>query len=55
MRIKKLDNGNLLVPQRIEDNDLLGDAIIEVTPDDSEYKKYLEHLTNMSLKIKERL
>ena len=42
MEIKKLSNGTLLVPRRIEEDGTIGDIVLEIHPSDPEYKKYLE-------------
>jgi len=42
MEIKKLSNGTLLVPRRIEEDGTIGDIVLEIHPSDPEYEKYLE-------------
>ncbi len=42
MWIKKLENGTLQVPKRVEDDGIVGDTVIEITPDHVDYKKHLE-------------
>ncbi len=42
MEIKKLSDGTLLVPHRIEEDGFIGDTILEIHPSDPEYQKYLE-------------
>ncbi len=46
MTVKKLDNGNLLVPRRAEGEDgMLGDSMVEIGPDDSEYAAWITWIT----------
>lgn len=40
MEAKRLENGNLLVPMRAEDNGTVGDGMIEVTPDNPLYRQW---------------
>ena len=42
MRIIMLNNKTLLVPKRIGDGDTIIDAMVEIQPDEDDYKKYLE-------------
>jgi len=42
MKIQKLDNGTLLIPQRIESDGIIGDALLEIKLEHAEYKKFLE-------------
>lgn len=43
MQAYKLDNGNLLIPRRAEgEGGLLGDGMVEVGPDDPDYKGWVE-------------
>ncbi|MEK7119955.1 MAG: hypothetical protein AAB824_00215 [Patescibacteria group bacterium] len=42
MKIQKLENGALAVPKRIEGDGIVGDAIVEIKPTQSEYQKYLD-------------
>ncbi len=41
MNIQLLADGTLLVPQRIEEEGVIGDAMVEVKPDSAEYAHYL--------------
>ncbi len=44
-KAKLLDNGNLLIPVRVEaDNGIFGDAMIEVKPDSEQFKQWLPFL-----------
>ena len=39
---KLLENGNILIPVRVEgENGVIGDAIKEITPEDPEYAEWL--------------
>lgn len=52
--IKKLKNGSLLVPKRIEGDGFIGDAFVEIKPDSNEYQKFLkEYEREQSLGFKE--
>ena len=42
MKIQKLNDGTLLVPKRIEENDVTGDTMIEIKITHDEYNHYLE-------------
>lgn len=42
MKIKKLDDGTLLVPKRIEENGVIGDTMMEIKITNGDYNKYLE-------------
>lgn len=42
MKIKKLENGSLLIPQRMIEGSTVGDVMVEVKPADVNYEKYLE-------------
>lgn len=42
MKIKKLKDGTLLVPKRIEENGVIGDTMIKIKKTHEEYNKYLE-------------
>ena len=46
MLVKRLDNGNLLVPARAEsdDGDVLGDGTAEIGPDDPDYEAWAREL-----------
>ena len=43
MEAIKLENGNLLIPKRAEDEEgkIIGDGMVEITPDDPDYKRWL--------------
>ena len=43
MEAIKLGNGNLLIPKRAEDEEgkIIGDGMVEITPDDTDYDKWL--------------
>ena len=44
MEAIELENGNLLIPKRAvsdDDTPIIGDGMEEITPDDSDYKKWL--------------
>ena len=46
-KAKLLDNGNLLIPVRVEaDNGIIGDAMIEVKPDSEQFKQWLPFLNH---------
>ena len=40
MNATKLPNGNLLIPIRAESDGVVGDAMIEITSDDSRFKAW---------------
>lgn len=42
MNIQKLDDGTLLVPQRVETDGIVGDGIVEITPGHADYARMLE-------------
>jgi hypothetical protein len=42
MIIQKLNDGTLVVPKRIEHNGIIADTIIEVKPNNKDYKRYLK-------------
>ena len=42
MKIKRLDDGTLIVPKRVEGGGVLGDSIIEIKPNHTDYQKHLE-------------
>ncbi len=42
MKIKKLEDNTLLVPERIEDEGVEGDTILEIKPDHIDYEKYFK-------------
>lgn len=44
MKPQRLPNGNLLIPVAVETDDVIGDVLIEVTPDDPLYKEWLPYL-----------
>lgn len=45
MKAERLPNGNMLIPKRAEEPDgVIGDGVIEVTSDDSEFKLWDEFL-----------
>ncbi len=45
MIVKKLPNGNLLVPKRAEGPDgIIGDGVEEIGPDNPDYEKWLPFL-----------
>jgi hypothetical protein len=37
MKLRRLPNGNLLIPVAVELGDILGDMLVEITPDDPRY------------------
>jgi hypothetical protein len=39
-----LANGNLLVPRRAQAKDVIGDALIEIGPDDPEFDQWIAYL-----------
>jgi hypothetical protein len=39
--VKKLPNGNLLVPFRAETDGVVGDGVKEIEPSDPEYQRWL--------------
>jgi hypothetical protein len=39
----RLPNGNLMVPRRAQGEGVLGDAWVEVGPDDPDYKKWTDY------------
>ena len=41
MLIRKLENGNLLVPKRAESDGIIGDGVEEIRPDQPEYQQWL--------------
>lgn len=53
MWIKKLKDGTLIVPMRAEAKGTIGDGIIEVKPNDPEYKKYLKQYEDEQRRLKE--
>ena len=44
MQPKRLPNGNLLVPKRAEGDGWVGDGLVEIGPDDPEYKRWIDYL-----------
>jgi hypothetical protein len=45
----RLDNGNISVPIRVEDdNGVIGDSTVELSPDDIEYEAWNNWLNNQS-------
>lgn len=38
---QKLENGNLLVPMRAEENEIIGDGMVEIGPDHPDYQAWL--------------
>ena len=54
MRIRKSDDGTLLVPTRVEADGVIGDAVREVTPGDQDYAKYLKEYEREQALIKQR-
>jgi hypothetical protein len=36
----RLENGNLLIPRRAEAGGVVGDAVVEIGPDDPEYREW---------------
>jgi hypothetical protein len=44
MKPQRLPNGNLLIPVAVETDDVIGDVLIEVTPDDPQYEEWLPFL-----------
>jgi hypothetical protein len=44
MKPQRLHNGNLLIPVAVETDDVIGDVLIEVTPEDPQYKEWLPFL-----------
>jgi hypothetical protein len=46
MEVKRLSNGNLLVPVRCEGEDgIIGDTVEEIPPSHPEYKEWVKYLT----------
>jgi hypothetical protein len=43
--VKRLPNGNLLVPSRVESDDgVIGDGVVEIGPDDPDYDEWAREL-----------
>jgi hypothetical protein len=50
MEPKRLKNGNLLVPMRAESSDgTIGDAMIEIKPEDPSYDKWAKYMRSQQL------
>jgi len=43
----RLNNGNLLVPKRAETNGTIGDALVEIGPDDPEFQAWITYLNRI--------
>lgn len=41
---QRLPNGNLLIPVAVETDGVLGDLMVEITPDDPQYIEWLPFL-----------
>lgn len=50
MQPQRLPSGNLLVPMRAEDGDVVGHGMIEVEPGSALYKRYTDEMTSKDLK-----
>lgn len=44
MKPQRLPNGNLLIPVSVETDNVIGDLLIEITPDDPRYEEWLPFL-----------
>jgi hypothetical protein len=42
MNIRKLENGTLLVPKRVEVEGVVGDAMLEIQTDHPDYARYFK-------------
>jgi hypothetical protein len=42
--VRRLENGNLLVPARAEGDGVVGDGVVELAPGDSQYDEWAEWL-----------
>jgi hypothetical protein len=53
MQPERLPNGNLLIPKRAEGpNGTIGDGMIEIAPNDPEFKKWDEYLIKIEIEEK---
>jgi hypothetical protein len=43
-----LPNGNLLVPMRAESDGVIGDGLVEITPEHPDYQHWLEYLERVA-------
>lgn len=55
MNIRKLDDGTLLVPKRIESESTIGDGMQEIKPHDPEYDNYLRQYNKEQYLKKEEI
>lgn len=44
MKPQRFPNGNPLIPLSIETDDVIGDLVIEITPDNPQYAEWLPYL-----------
>ena len=44
MRLRRLPNGNLLIPAGIYHDDIMGDDVVEISPDDPRYAEWEPYL-----------
>jgi hypothetical protein len=55
MYVIRLDNGNLRVPHTTEDGRIIGQAYIEIGPDDPDYSRLADQaLTEVEMEVKRR-
>ena len=51
MKIKKLENGVLVVPMAMEHENVIFDMVIEIKPTHTDYEKYLQEYDSIQQQV----